>query len=273
MTEKLQVVLQSPLNYTGSKSKVIEKLRPLFPSGANRCFDIFCGGGGFFINTLSDFEQTIANDKLSPLIYFYKWLQITSWEEVLCTICYYNISKTSQEEYLKLRDRYNRTRSPIDFFILCCCCTNNMSRFNSSGGFNQTWGKRNFNTSTGERLKLFHEKLYRNEAITFSCCDFGSLSIGSGDFVYLDPPYFKTGAGYNLRWTTVEENRLCDYLDKLDGEGIKFLLSNVSEYNGIVNPNLRRFQRYDVIDLEGVDYQKASKSKIHTSREIVVKNY
>lgn len=267
------IVLESPFNYTGSKSKLINKLRPLFPSNKTKCYDLFCGGGGFFSNVINDFDIVVANDIVDPLIGFYKWLQTTEWNEVLETVCNANIDKSSQKEYLDLRDRFNTDRNPIDFFILACSCTNNMVRFNRNMGFNQTWGKRNFNINTKMRLKNFHQAIFNNQKISFSNQQFNQVEIDDGSFVYLDPPYLLTGGGYNTNWSEAKDEELCNFLDLLDSRGIKFMMSNVMLHNGVENPNMHRFRKYNLVTFPEVDYQKVSRRASSTTEEFIAKNY
>ena len=80
------IPLQSPFNYTGSKSNLVDRLRPMFPSGIKTVCDLFCGGGGFFVNVRDDFPHIIANDIITPLVDFYKWLQTHKWDYVMAMI-------------------------------------------------------------------------------------------------------------------------------------------------------------------------------------------
>ena len=264
-------MLKSPFNYSGSKDSLIPQLKQYFPKDIDKCYDLFCGGCGFSINVLDTFSRIIANDIITPLIRFYKWLQVTSWEHVLEEVAKRNISKDSHEEYLKLRQRFNETKDFIDFFILCSSCTNNMMRFNKSYEFNQTWGKRHFNPSTEARLQGYHKKLYQNPNIHFFNRHFYDITIDSG-FVYLDPPYCITEAGYNAYWSNNLEYKLYDFMDDLNHRGVKFVLSGVLEHKGRLNPFKDRMLKYDVITLQ-MDYNKVAKKKIGATQEVIVKNF
>jgi DNA adenine methylase len=267
------MILQSPLNYTGSKSKLIERLIPLFPQDVKKCYDLFCGGGGFFSNVVEQFNSICANDVIVPLVEFYKILQTKPWDELIDELDRLNIPRDSQEKYLDLRKRYNKERNPIDFFLLACSCTNNMIRFNNSGGFNQTWGKRHFNVKIQEKLKAYHDLLYRNEKVVFSCGEFDEVEIEDDSFVYLDPPYFITEGGYNLQWGKKDEERLYDFLTTLDGRGVKFMMSNVGRHNGVMNANMHRLEKYNLTMLPEVEYFKVSRKRVSDTEEFVVCNY
>ena len=50
------------------------------------------------------------------------------------------------------------------YFALSLCCNNNMARFNASFKFNQTFGRRTWNSSTTEKVSRYiaHTRAYRS---------------------------------------------------------------------------------------------------------------
>ncbi len=265
-------IISSPFNYTGSKSKLILQLKPYFPKDCKYMVDLFCGGGGFFINTFNDFCYSIANDIITPLMEFYKWLQITKWEYIIEEIHKRNIPPNDQNKYIELRKHFNKTKDFIDFFILVCSCTNNMMRFNKNFEFNQTWGQRCFNFNTERKLKSYWERLAGSTKIEFTNRQFYDVEVSKDDFVYIDPPYYLSEAGYNVFWSKELEQRLYDFLEILNHDGIKFMLSNVSKHKGVENPFLPQMKKYRIIELE-CDYNKVSRSGKAETQEIIVMNY
>jgi DNA adenine methylase Dam len=266
------VDISSPLNYTGSKFKLLPQIRKHLPSNIKELsfYDIFAGGGSVFINM--DAKTIYANDIIAPLIEFYKRLQNTELEALLLQIEFRNIPKDSQEQYLLLREKFNQTGDCIDFFLLVCSCTNNMMRFNKSFKFNQTWGKRHFNPNTRNKLEDYHKRLFGNKKFVFSCKSFVDLEIEDNAFVYLDPPYRLSEAGYNAYWSKELEEKLYDFIDSLNSRGIKFMLSNVAEHKGIKNPQEKRLEKYKISELV-FDYNKVSRSGNSQTKEILVTNY
>jgi DNA adenine methylase Dam len=223
--EKTEInYLKSPFNYTGSKSNLMPQLKLYLPKNVNTCYDLFCGGGGFFVNILDDFPKIIANDIIEPLMEFYKWLQITEWNIVLEEINKRNNLKDDKKKYFEFREKFNQTPNCIDFFILVCSCTNNMMRFNKKFEFNQTWGNRKFNKSTEEKLKKYYNKIYKNDKISFFNKNFFECEIKKDSFIYMDPPYYgASGAGYNCYWNISMENKLYNFIDDLDNKNIKWI--------------------------------------------------
>jgi DNA adenine methylase Dam len=268
--------LKSPLNYAGSKTNLLPQIFPFFPQKVERFYDLFCGGGSVFANVSLSFSYSkiIANDILSPLIQFWQMLKSEKWENIIAKIKYRNIEKTDKNGYHLLRDNFNKSKDPIDFFILVCCCTNNLMRFNKKFEFNQTHGMRHFNDSTEERLKKFHEVLFTNDKISFFNKSFFEIKdeIQAGDMVYLDPPYLMSEAGYNCYWSDEMEKKLYNFLDELDKKGIKFCLSGVSEHKGKTSPYLFRMKKYNIHNIE-YNYDRVSRSGESNSQEIIVTNY
>ena len=84
---KVQILLEflpSPLNYTGSKYRLLSQLLPHFPS-VNVCYDLFCGGGSVSLNV--GYDKVIANDVITPLIRFYRLSgQKTSMATANCSV-------------------------------------------------------------------------------------------------------------------------------------------------------------------------------------------
>lgn len=264
--------LPSPFNFTGSKYKLIEELIKYLPKDSTILYDLFCGGGSVFINIENKFQEIHANDIISPLIQFYQYLQITPWENLIQNILSKNIPKNDHIAYSQLRNNFNQNKNFIDFFILISSCTNNMMRFNKKGQFNQTWGKRNFNSSTELKLKEYHNKLYNNNRISFTNKNFYELEIKENSFVYLDPPYFISEAGYNACWNKEKETKLYSFLNELNNRNIKFMMSNVAEHKNQTNPYLHELSKYNIIYLN-YNYNKVSREGLSNSKEIIVTNY
>lgn len=275
--KKKQIYLKSPFNYTGSKYKLLNKIYPYFPKDVNKFYDLFAGGGSVFIN--SGYKNIVINDVISPLIKFYKNLKDLDFNEVLSDINKCKISKDSQEEFLKLRKEFNIDKNEYKFFCLVSSCTNNLMRFNLKGEFNQTFGKRTVNDSTVEKLKLYSDKIKtitNLEIINHQFDDEYFDKINKDDFVYLDPPYKITEAGYNCFWSDSHENRLWEFMRKLDEKNIRFIMSNVSEHKNKKYEqleNCKYFKKHEIINIE-CDYEKVAKDKDSgKTQEIILKNF
>ena len=273
-------MLKSPLNYAGSKHKLMPQLIKYFPSSdsVNCFYDVFAGGLSVSINT--DYQTVVSNDVIKPLISFYQNLKLTTdIDAELEKIKSYAVDKTSQSDFLRVRELFNQTSDdPYLFFALVCSCTNNMMRFNRSFKFNQTFGKRTMNDKTFEKLRAYYDVI-RKKDINFTNLHYRELFekyvVLKDDFVYLDPPYVSelTEAGYNSYWTKQDEEYLYDLIDDFDSKGIRFALSGVSIHKGQKNPYMSRLSKYNVIELDH-SYEGVARIKnLGESQEILVINY
>ena len=62
-------IIQSPLNYTGGKFKLLPQILPLFPKNIDVFVDLFCGGANVGVNVKSN--RTILNDTDDNLTYLF----------------------------------------------------------------------------------------------------------------------------------------------------------------------------------------------------------
>lgn len=52
-------IINSPINYMGSKNKILDKLLPLFPK-TEIFIDMFTGGGSVYMNVLNSYKKNIC---------------------------------------------------------------------------------------------------------------------------------------------------------------------------------------------------------------------
>lgn len=295
-------IIQSPLNYTGSKQKLFPQLKPLFPSRCERFVDLFAGGASVTANLVKNGQarKYLVNDIENHVIEFFNYLSkndIDSFiNKIELKIQEYGLSNTkkngykyyssnsanglaayNKEKFLKLRADYNNSPSPLLFYLLVIFGFNNQIRFNSKGEYNLPVGKRDFNKKMEEKLREF-TKIMESAVIDYSSRDFRRIGLESGDFVYADPPYLITTAVYNENggWTETDEADLYNYLDKVDRKKIKFALSNVIVHKGKENEILKKWaSKYNLYVLD-YDYNNSnyqSRAKQSETVEVLVTNY
>ena len=127
----------------------------------------------------------------------------------------------------------------------------------------------------------------RLEGVNFSGQQFQNFDyniLREGDFLYADPPYLITTGSYNdgkrgfTGWGEKEERDLYDILDMLDGRGVRFALSNVSEHKGQKNDILTAWQEARGYNLHNIDFNYNNsnyhgKNTNKPTNEILVTNY
>lgn len=302
-------MLQSPLNYTGGKFKLLSQILPHFPQNINTFVDLFCGGGNVGINVQC--RQVLFNDinhhVIGILEAFKKLKKDDIFQIIQNTIEEYHLSLSSSYGYkhylcnskdglsrynrpafLSLKNHWNHLNKYDDqyyilLYVLVVYSFNNQIRFNRKGHFNLPVGKRDFNRKMQNKLERFINRLHEIEC-NFSRIDFQEFDIKTldeNDFVYIDPPYLITCATYNEQggWNNDLERRLYTFLDDLHAHNIRFALSNVLTSKGRVNSILQEWlannAQYHCIHL---DYNY-SNSSYHTidrkagSDEVIIINY
>ena len=307
---KQKELIQSPLNYTGGKFKLLPQILPHFPNDINCFIDLFCGGGNVGINVPCN--KVIFNDNNSLLRYVFGTFKNldkeTTFELIDNIIQKYGLSNTelygyeryncnsadglasfNSEKFLKLREDFNKLEECdynyyIMLYVLIVYAFNNQIRFNRKGEFNLPAGKRDFNKKMRDKLSAFIDRLKSGD-YRFESSDFRELPNEDWDektFVYADPPYLITCATYNEQdgWNETLEKELLSYLDKLHERGIRFALSNVLKSKGKENKILidwvnKNIGKYRVIYLDYSYSNSNYHTKDRTSKtdEVLIVNY
>jgi len=281
----IKELVKSPMNYVGGKYKLLHQIIPYMPEGVDKFIDLFTGGCNVGVNV--EAEKIICNDKTSEIINLLKGLKETDREEAIKlvkeTIEKYKLSKENAEGYKLIREDYNKgNREWYIFYSMIAHSFNHQIRFNSKGEFNMPFGKSRswFNPNLEKNFIKFVDRLH-NIDIEFKNYDFRDLikelELTEDSLVYCDPPYINTLASYNegRGWTLEDEKDLLDLLDDISSRGVRFMLSNVLEHNGIINERLLEWsKKYNTYDLNysysNSNYQKKNRGK---SREVLITNY
>lgn len=280
--------IKSPLNYTGGKYKLLDRILPSFPNKINNFVDLFAGGLNVGINVNA--ENIYANDQITYLINMFQLFQSTDTNQLINQIKKriqeYGLSLTNSEGYLSLRNEYNDTKSVLDLFILTCFSFNHQIRFNSHHQFNTPFGKErsSYNSSIETNLVKFCGAL-KNKHIIFSHLDFRDFDfsfLSGNDLVYCDPPYLITTGSYNdgkrgfKDWTETEEKDLLSVLDSLHRRGIKFALSNVFAHKSFTNDILIDWSKKYIVTYFDKTYSNCSyhfKDRNTKTVEVLITNY
>jgi len=148
-------------------------------------------------------------------------------------------------------------------------------RFNKKFKFNQTFGKRSFNPNTQKKIDLFSDHLIgHKDKIVFESKTFYQIECTENDFIYIDPPYSQTEAGYNSYWETNDDVGLFEYCDNLNKIGATFCVSGVESHDGkscrLLNMLIDAGFKKHKIDS---DYNKVSRKGDKVTQEIIIINY
>ncbi len=274
----------SPLNYIGGKYDVLPLLKEHMPHDIETFYDLFGGGGTVSIN--SEAKRVVYND-INPFVC--SLLHKIATTDIGKTIKYidktikkYNLTKGDKESYLKFRDYYNSKtpdkREPLDLYLLICFGFEHQIRFNSSHCFNNPCGNSGFNQEMCEKLIAFNVKANKMK-LDFSSKSYEQLEneITINDFVYCDPPYLNSCGAYNdgkrgfNGWDEEQEHKMLSFLERLNLRGVRFMLSNMVDRNGMQNHPLQEWITRNNFNVR--ENTTITKRNRQNRKEIIIINY
>lgn len=278
-----EVVVQSPLNYTGCKSKMVDIIKQNLPRQPLHTFiDAF--GGGFNVGINISAERIVYND-INPfvkgLVESFRTDTYTYLSYVSKLIQRYNLAPNNKEGYCSLRDRYNQIqmadRDSRMLYTLILYGFQQQIRFNADHRFNNPVGSRWFNECLLSKFITF-ARCSKEKDVEYYNISFENLEeeINTDTFIYADPPYRSTLGVYNDGkrgfdgWTLEHEQRLCTFLDNVHQRGALFMLSYVLQVDDFFNTEVANWverNHYVVIDIE------TPQGRYNNRSEVLIKNY
>jgi len=278
--------VNTPFNYTGSKYKLLEQILPKLDYNKKYFIDLFAGGGSVYTNILEKYEKVLVNDIIEDLINIHK--SLLESDDIIELTKKLSITKDSKDEYLELRESYNLEKRPEKLWALMLGCTSNLMRFNHKGFFNQTWGKRQWNSSTDKKVEEFinHIRKYKNK-LFYTSKSFNKIIPKKESMIYIDPPYgyIKNGsnigntqiseAGYNAFYTKQNDIDLYNYYKKMSDNGHSLMISGVLKHKGKTSWILDKLinDGYNSYELD-FDYKKVAKKQNNEKTiEVIITNY
>ncbi len=277
-TEEKDAVLKSPLNYSGSKNYIVDQILSNLPQKFSVFVDAM--GGAFNVGVNVFAEKVVYNEYNDYVFGIVKMLLETDKEELCKKISRIvkenGLERGNKETYAAFRAKYNRNQNPLDLFVLQMYCFQNQMRFNSRREFNTPVGNCACNETIFERIVSFVPKAKNIELLNMDFNDFDLSRFPKDTVFYFDPPYILTNATYNdgkrgfNGWDEEQDDKLLRFLEKIDANGQKFMLSNLLYHNKKTNGRLiewcdkNRFRIIELIPHAG---------RYGKRREILVVNY
>jgi DNA adenine methylase Dam len=297
-------MIRSPFFYVGDKYKIFPQIKKHFPTEINNYYEPFLGGGSSFINVNA--KNYILNDLDKYIISLHKLLINSSDKQDMffCKIKEiedkYNLSasyrqdivpknlkkeykktyysKFNKNSYISLRDDFNHNQKQLyKLYLLLIYGFNRMLRFNKEGMFNLPVGNVDFNKNVVKALENYFG-FVNNAKIRLNNDDYYRFLLkqefDENDFIYLDPPYLISNSEYNKYWTEVQEKQLLFLLDKLNEQGVKWAISNMTHHKGKENNIFIEWaNKYNMVSIESNYISYHDNSIKDKSREVLVKNY
>ncbi len=258
------------LRWAGSKKKLLPVLIAAAPCDAERYIEPFAGSAVLFLRL--GVGNAILGDLNESLIETYRIVKRyprAVWERA-------STLGNTPDDYYEIRaiprERLNAFERAAQFVYLNRYCFNGVYRTNLAGKFNVSRGKGHLFMPDLDAFKAFAGRLREAE---LRCSDFEEIlaEAGSGDFVYLDPPYAlgdKRDRGeYGCdAFREKDERRLISSLLSADRRGAKILLSYSPAPT--VLQGLKKWQRHDLTVARNVAGFTAAR---RLADEVLLSNY
>lgn len=268
------------LKWAGGKRQLLPQMREFFPQCFTTYVDPFIGGGAVLFDI--DPKNAIMNDSNPELINLYTVVKnnpdglvsaLTRHSQNHSKEYFYRIRALDREPNFQQCSEIEKAARTI---YLNKTCFNGLYRLNRSGQFNVSFGKYD-NPKIVNKDEIFAmSEFFNSRNVDMRCGDFSKVlhNLPKGSFVYFDPPYFplsKTSSftGYTKEGFIIEDQiRLSEECNKLNSEGIKFMLSNndVPEMHEL-------YKEYNIHKMSvnrAINSDKTGRGKI---QELLVTNY
>lgn len=222
------------VKWAGGKRQLLSPLTKFFPDEYERYIEPFVGGGSVYFSL--QHERAILGDSNRDLMNCYTVIK-EHLDELIQALHGYQQHVADKDYYYTIRAQKPDILSPVEqaarFIYLNKTCYNGLYRVNQKGEFNVPFGKheRPPTLYDGDNLREISQLLQNAELIEG---DFGETALlaSEGDFVYLDPPYYRTPkknsfTSYSINsFGKKEHARLAKAFQELDNKGCIVVLTN-----------------------------------------------
>lgn len=215
------------LKWAGGKQRLVKELLQNVPESYGTYFEPFIGAGSLFLALRP--KSAVIGDMNIELVATYAGIQRDP-EKV---IDYLKTYKNTKDDYCKIRDSFPSSfeEQAARMIYINKCGFNGLYRVNKNGKCNVAYGKRVNPNYDFENIREVGHFLKNETKPILMSGDYKKILpfVGSGDFIYLDPPYYKTFAGYtSVMFTDADLYVLADFVDQCVAKGAKVLISNTN---------------------------------------------
>jgi DNA adenine methylase len=212
---------QPILRWAGSKKRSLSYLLEYSPHDFNKYIEPFAGSACLFFNLTPN--RAVLGDTNPHLMHFYS----VATRHPSRVFSIFLGLKRDAKTYYSVRELYQREPSAIKkaayFLFLNRNCFNGIFRVNKGGHFNVPFS--NSRVPDYPSKESFLKSIAHLAKAKLACVDFVTVckrNVRSGDFVYLDPPY------YVPKQRVFREYVPHDF-DKADVERLKLLLKFIDD--------------------------------------------
>ena len=122
-----------------------------------------------------------------------------------------------RDYFYKVRNNFNKTKSPYDFMFIMRTTTNGMPRYNKRGEFNHSFHitRSGIKPETLNKIIFQWSGLLKKNNVEFIHRNYAEIKSSQGDVLYLDPPYANTKGMY---YGSLDNNELWDWIKGQHGK-------------------------------------------------------
>lgn len=183
------------IKWIGSKRRLAPEILRRFPTKIKTYWEPFVGSGAVLWELLGskiEVQRIRCSDACEPLIGI--WNLIKDDPKRLSESyrsLWRKLQSGEQRLYNEVRDRFNETGDPCDFFFLLRVCRVAAVEFSQEGKFITPYhlGELGLEPRCVDVLLADWHEMLRGRDVTFTVRDYRTVFARPGDFLYLDPPY------------------------------------------------------------------------------------
>lgn len=226
---RYQTESQPIVRWAGSKKRQLSQFGRYIPQFEGKYIEPFAGSACVFFFIAP--QMASINDLNFHLINFYR--AVSQNPEEIYDL-FFSIDRSS-DKYYQVRDQYrierNATKKAAFFMYLNRNCFNGIFRVNKSGHFNVPYSNRRVAPYPSREEFIKSAKFLSSASLTSVDFEiFCKETCASGDFVYIDPPYYVPDVRIFQEYTQTvfteaDTTRLIETLALIDGRGARFLCS------------------------------------------------
>lgn len=194
--------------YSGGKTREMKRISPYIPADTKRIVEPFCGSAS--VSIAAELPSLIADIDTDVINLHTVVSKADTFKDLMKLVAATNVAdievdreknvKHLERLYYELRDDHFSTKDPIlkayRFLVLRQLCFSGMTRFNSkTGKSNVPFGwYPHFKT----RLDDSYHRLLSTWEIKLQEFEVTLAQVKTGDWVFLDPPYFDRNSSYEV---------------------------------------------------------------------------
>jgi DNA adenine methylase len=247
------------LKWSGSKNSQAQQIISFFPKKINYYYEPFVGGGSVFLELLESniqIENFILSDSNEELINVWRMIQKNPYFLIHTYKTHYSNFNSGdlqqRKDYFNLiRNEFNKTKKPEDFYWIMRTCINGMPRYNQKGVFNTSchFSRPGMHPDSVEEIVLKYSELMDLKKVNFYNLSYdilGLIGYSNDNLIYCDPPYQQTkGMYFNnfdnkqfLKWlNSLSCKWILSYDGKINNQQVQHIAPNYKRHEYLISGN------------------------------------